>query len=103
VSFKIVPAVKLIDKIEHFDNSLFTHYNIPNCNRSKQVYYTLKTIEKCTFKNIQVILVNDSDIDPIKKEELKKYPFYIDFIIITPTEKKNETNKNLFINSITMF
>jgi hypothetical protein len=22
---------------------------------------------------------------------------------ITPTEKKNETNKNLFINSITMF
>jgi hypothetical protein len=24
-------------------------------------------------------------------------------VIITPTEKKNETNKNLFINSITMF
>jgi len=23
--------------------------------------------------------------------------------VITPTEKKNETNKNLFINSITMF
>ena len=25
------------------------------------------------------------------------------FFDVTPTEKKNETNKNLFINSITMF
>ena len=101
--------LKLIDKVENFDNSLFAHYNIPNitiyddtisiimtsCNRSKQVYYTLKTIEKCTFKNIQVILVDDSDIDPIKKEELDKYPFYIDFIVI---KKENKNWINPVIN-----
>ena len=56
-------------KIETLDNSLFIHYNYPNIpiynntisivmtssNRSEQVYYTLKTIEKASFKNIHII------------------------------------------------
>ena len=42
-------------------------------NRSKQVYFTLKTIEKCSFKNIHVIIVDDSDVDPINKEYINKY------------------------------
>lgn len=93
--------IKIIEKVESFDSSLFTHYNIPNIpiyddtisivmtssNRSKQVYYTLKTIEKCSFKNVHVIIVDDSDIDPIKKEELEKYPYHIDLVYIR-TENK---------------
>jgi hypothetical protein len=92
-------------KVETLDSSLFTHYNIPNIpiyddtisivmtasNRSKQTYYTLKTIEKCSFKHVQLIIVDDSDIDPIKKEELEKYPFNIDLICIR-IENKNWHN-----------
>jgi hypothetical protein len=92
-------------KVENFDSSLFEYYNISNIpifensisivmtssNRSSQVYYTLKTIEKCSFKNVHLILVDDSDSDPIKKEKLEKYPFHIDFIIIKK-ENKNWIN-----------
>jgi hypothetical protein len=38
-----------------------------------------------------------------KKLQEKSTEFNPDKPNITPTEKKNETNKNLFINSITMF
>jgi hypothetical protein len=76
-------------KVEILDGLLFNHYNISNIpiydntisivmtasNRSKQTYFTLKTIEKCSFKNVQLIIVDDSDIDPIKKEELKNIHF----------------------------
>ena len=92
-------------KVDNLDNSLFIHYNYPNIpiyddtisiimtssNRSRQVYYTLETIKKCSFKNVHVIIVDDSNIDPIKKEELKKYPFYIDLVYIR-TENKNWIN-----------
>jgi hypothetical protein len=92
-------------KVDRLDNSLFIHYNYPNIpiyddtisivmtssNRSRQVYYTLKTIKKCSFKNIHVIIVDDSDIDPIKKEELEKYPYHIDLVYIR-TENKNWIN-----------
>ena len=56
-------------------------------NRSKQTNYTLKTLLNSTFKNIQVILVDDSDTDPITLEMLQSYPFYIDFIRIKKTTK----------------
>lgn len=62
-------------------------------NRSRQVYYTLKTISQSSFKNIQIILVDDSTTDPVNLNELKKYPFYIDFITI-----KNKFWKNPCIN-----
>ena len=92
-------------KVDGLDNSLFIHYNYPNIpiyddtisivmtssNRSRQVYYTLETIKKCSFKNIHVIIVDDSDIDPIKKEELEKYPYHIDLVYIR-TENKNWIN-----------
>jgi hypothetical protein len=97
--------LQIIEKIENFDNSLFIHYNIPNIpindntisivmtssNRSKQVYFTLKTIYKCSFKNIQVIIIDDSDIDPVNKKILNIFPFNIDFIVIK-RENKNWNN-----------
>jgi len=89
-------------KVEEKDSSLYNHVAIPNipiteltisivmtaCNRSKQTYFTLKTIQNSSHKAIQVIIVDDSDKDPITKEELEKFPFYIDFISI------NRKNKN---------
>lgn len=51
-------------------------------NRSKQTYFTLDSFLQNNFKNIQVILVDDSSIDPIDFEKLKEYPFTIDFISI---------------------
>ena len=50
-------------------------------------YYTLKTIANSVFKNIQVIIVDDSDIDKISIDKLKEYPFYIDFIEIIRDNK----------------
>jgi hypothetical protein len=64
-----------------------------SCNRSKQTYFTLQTIKNSSFKNIHIVLVDDSDIDLILKEELDNYPFYIDFI------KINKKNKN-WINPV---
>jgi len=89
-------------KVEEKDLSLYKHVAIPNipitgltisivmtaCNRSKQTYFTLKTIQNSSHKAIQVIIVDDSVKDPITKEELEKFPFYIDFISI------NRQNKN---------
>ena len=92
-------------KVEQKDASLGDHVIIPNipitsetisiimtaCNRSKQTYFTLRTIQNSSYKAIQVIIVDDSDVDPIIKEELEKYPFYIDFISIK-LENKNWVN-----------
>jgi len=58
-----------------------------SCNRSKQVFQTLKTISHSIFKNIQIILVDDSDIDKISIDKLHIYPFYIDFIEIIRDKK----------------
>ena len=82
------------NKVDQLDSSLFIHYNYPNIpiyndtisivmtssNRSKQAYHTLQTIEKCLFKHVHVIIVDDSDIDPIKKECINGYAFHIDLI-----------------------
>ena len=97
--------LEIKEKVENLDSSLFIHYNYPNIpiyddtisivmtssNRSKQVYFTLKTIEKCSFKNIHVIIVDDSDVDPINKEYINKYLFHIDLIYIR-NENKNWVN-----------
>jgi len=92
-------------KVEEKDNSLYHHVEIPNIpineetisiimtasNRSNQTYFTLKTIQNSMHKAVQLIIVDDSNIDPITKEELEKYPFYIDFISIKK-ENKNWVN-----------
>jgi hypothetical protein len=56
-------------------------------NRSKQTYFTLETLKNNTFKDIQVILVDDSTNDPISLDILEKYPFTIDFIRIIKDKK----------------
>jgi hypothetical protein len=100
---------ELKKKVEGKDASLGDHVVIPNipinaetisivmtaCNRSRQTYFTLQTIQNSSHKSIQVILVDDSDSDPIMKEELEKYPFYIDFISI---KRQNKNWINPVIN-----
>jgi hypothetical protein len=94
-------------KVEEKDISLGKNIEIPNIpittktisivmtasNRSKQTYFTLQTIQNSSYKEIQLIIVDDSDKDPITKEELEKFPFYINFISI------NKQNKN-WINPV---
>lgn len=52
------------------------------CNRSEQTYYTLSTIKKSFYKNVQVILVDDSNIDLIDVSKLESFGLYIDYIHI---------------------
>lgn len=92
-------------KVNNLDSSLFTHYIINNykitdestsiimttSNRSKQTYFTLQSMLKSKNKNIQIIIVDDSDIDPLNVNILKNYPYYIDLIVIK-RENKNWVN-----------
>jgi len=89
------------------DGSMYSHYSInhfttdeqsvsivmTSSNRTKQLYFTLKTIEKSIFKNIQVIIVDDSDTDPVTITDLENLhlPFCIDLIKIK-REYKNWHN-----------
>lgn len=90
------------EQIMNNDNSIITSVIIDNnsitsetisivmtsSNRSKQTYFTLDTIKKSAYKDIQVIIVDDSTNDPIKREVLERYPFYIDFITINKINKR---------------
>lgn len=96
-------------KVEEKDISLGKHIEIPNIpitvetisiimtasNRSKQTYFTLRTIQNSSHKAIQVIIVDDSDKDPITREELEKFPFYINFISI---DRQNKNWINPIVN-----
>ena len=99
-------------KVENKTESFFSHQVIDNnhvidentitivmtsSNRSKQVYFTLKTISNSIFKNIQLILVDDSTYDNIDVDILKKnnYSFYIDFIKI---KRENKIWHNPLVN-----
>jgi hypothetical protein len=89
-------------KVEEKDTSLYDHIKIPNIpitdktisivmtasNRSTQTYFTLKTILNSSYKDIHIIIIDDSKEEPLKKEELEKFPFYIDFIIIKIENKE---------------
>jgi hypothetical protein len=55
--------------------------------RSKQVYFTLDTIHKCVYKDIQIILVDDSTNDPVDVNRLYKYDFNIELIRINRSIK----------------
>jgi hypothetical protein len=81
---------------EYFTHTIINNNNINNCkisivmtssNRSKQTYFTLKTISDSINKDIHIILVDDSDTDKIDVEILNKYNFYIDFIEINKSKK----------------
>jgi len=98
-------------KVENLDDSLYSHHRInhftidkntvsivmASSNRSEQTYFTLKTISESIYKNIQVILVDDSDTDPIYENVLqeKKYPFIIDLIKI---KRENKNWHNPLVN-----
>jgi len=93
------------NKVENKDPSLFSHLHLENqnctldentisivmtsSNRSRQTYFTLKTISNSCYKNVQVIIVDDSTHDPINIDHLKNqnYPFCIDFIQINRANK----------------
>lgn len=93
-------------KVDSKDPSLFKHHVInvrelpsdtisivmTSSNRSRQTYFTLFTIGKSAHKNVHVVLVDDSDVDPIDINILAtKYNLYIDFISIK-RENKNWVN-----------
>ncbi len=92
---------KLKEAVAKCDSQYFEHIIIENTpiteqtisivmtasNRSAQTYYTLDTFKRSTFRHIQVILVDDSDVDPVQESTLRTYPFYIDFIKVKRTEK----------------
>ena len=94
------------NNVENKASSLYVHTKINNnimdentvsivmtaSNRSKQTYFTLKTINDSLHKNIQVIIVDDSTTDGINAEFLqKKYSFNIELIKIR-RENKNWHN-----------
>lgn len=56
-------------------------------NRSRQLYFTLDTIQSSSFRHIQIILVDDSDTDPVSTDRLQPYPFYFDLIRIDRDRK----------------
>jgi len=88
-------------KVENGDTSFYSHICIENgtidsktisivmtsANRSKQTYFTLQTMANSINKNIHVVIVDDSDADPIHEDVLKSYPFTIDFIKIDRATK----------------
>ena len=95
----------LKNQVERFDDSLFQHFVVSprstyddektrisiimtSHNRSKQVYFTLKTISASVVKNVQVILVDDSTHDPVDVESLRVFPFSIDLIRVIRDCKK---------------
>lgn len=80
----------------YYDHHIVNEYHLSKdtisivmtaCNRSKQTYYSLESFAKSSFKNIHVVIVEDSDTDRILIEELTRYPFYIDFIKIKKSKK----------------
>jgi hypothetical protein len=93
------------DRVARKDENMYSHFIVNNniidentitivmtaSNRSEQTYFTLKHISYSEYKNIQVIIVDDSDSDPILLDRLKDFPFYIDFLVINK-EKKDWVN-----------
>jgi len=86
----------VISNTNYFTVSNVNNRNIDECkisivmcssNRSKQTYFTLKTISESSVKNIHIILVDDSDVDKILLSELKKLDLNIDFIEINKRTK----------------
>lgn len=51
-------------------------------NRPLQTYFTLKTIANSVYKNVHVVIVDDSTTGFLDVNKLKEYNMYIDYIII---------------------
>jgi len=88
--------LKLKYQVENKNKSLYIHHIIDNHsindntisivmtahNRSKQVYFALQTISKSSFKDVHIVLVDDSTFDPIDLNIINNFQFYIDLIQI---------------------
>jgi glycosyltransferase involved in cell wall biosynthesis len=60
-------------------------------NRKKQLFYTLKTINKSLYKNIEIIIVDDCSDNPtdiLNNSDFKNFNMNIKLISIKPHEKK---------------
>ena len=55
--------------------------------RSKQVYCTLKTINMCSSKDLQIIIVDDSSIDPVLESIIGEFNLHIELISINRANK----------------
>jgi len=94
--------MRIKHEVETNESNIYTHHPIcknsidnttitivmTSSNRSKQTYYTLDTIQRSAYKNVQVVLVDDSTDDPIRIDKLDTYPFSIDFIVINRANKQ---------------
>jgi hypothetical protein len=103
----LIFAIK--ENIHNPDNIFYKHheikyYDIDNetisivmttSNRIKQTYFTLKSLSKSEYKNIQVIIVEDSDKEKLDINILKNYNFNIDLITII---RENKIWKNPLVN-----
>jgi len=56
-------------------------------DRTKQLYFTLSTIQKSTNQNIHLVIVDDSENDPVNHSVLEKTGLYIDLIEINRSKK----------------
>lgn len=55
--------------------------------RSRQLYFTLETINRCSYKNIHIIIVDDSINDPLMEDKLREFNIHIDLIYIKRDKK----------------
>lgn len=76
---------KIINEIEISDKTI--SIVVTSHERSQQVYFTLETIKRCIYKDIQVIIVDDSETDPIQENRLKEFGFHIELISINRIRK----------------
>ncbi|QKF94410.1 glycosyltransferase family 2 [Fadolivirus algeromassiliense] len=51
-------------------------------NRPKQTYHTLDTISRSSYKNVQIVIVDDSEQPSLDIETLKRYNMHIDYVTI---------------------
>lgn len=93
-------------QVENRDPSLYSHVCIysgefpidentisvvmTSSNRSKQTFFTLEKFKNSSYKNVQVIIVDDSTHDPITEDilRLQNFPINIDLINIKRENKK---------------
>lgn len=66
-------------------------------DRITQTLFTLNTINDSSHKNVQLIIVDDSEKEFLDHNVLKSYPFQIDYITIKPG-KKNWINPGVNYN-----
>jgi hypothetical protein len=56
-------------------------------DRTKQLYFTLSTIKKSVNQNIHLVIVDDSENDPVNHSVLEKTGLHIDLIEINRSKK----------------